>query len=68
MCVIAADVPRAAQLRPGDAAVLQLVGYRDAAVAFVECAEKLRSLAPLDGDGARWSNLSRGFEEGWQQA
>jgi biotin-dependent carboxylase-like uncharacterized protein len=47
LCVISADVPRAAQVRPGDKVRFETVGFRVASKAFRTAVMKLRSLGEV---------------------
>jgi len=60
LCVIAADVPRAAQLRPGEAVRFERVGYAQATEALAALLGRLASLAPQDAD----RHFASGFFEG----
>jgi biotin-dependent carboxylase-like uncharacterized protein len=68
LCVISADVARAAQVRPGDGVRFARASYRDAVEAHNAASKRLRALGPVcsgdeqrTGDDAR---LSAGFFEG----
>jgi len=60
LCVITADLPRAAQLRPGDSVRFSRVGYGEAAEALDASVRKLGRLREVGGD----ARLSAGFSEG----
>lgn len=66
LCVITADVPLAAQIRPGGSVRFSLVGYQEAAAALRDVAAALGSLGPAAANDGYLSDarLSSGFYEG----
>jgi biotin-dependent carboxylase-like uncharacterized protein len=66
LCVITADVPRAAQIRPGDEVSFRIVGFSQASAALDAAGECLRALRPIPAldDGTLDERLSSGFFEG----
>lgn len=67
LCVITADIPLAAQVRPGDEVRFERVDRSGARSALADVADRLRAVRPVtngashDSDAAR---LGRGFAEG----
>ena len=66
LCVVTADVARAAQVRPGDAVRFMVVGVREAADALAAAANRLASLgqAAEEGEGPAGARITRGFPGG----
>lgn len=68
LCVIAADIPLAAQVRPGDEVRFERVDRAGARAALVQVGERLRSTRAISSSIVRRApdadRLSRGFTEG----
>jgi antagonist of KipI len=66
LCVISADLPKAAQVRPGDTVQLRRVAYAAAIAALADAAARLRELGPAPAPVERGTDvhLARGFFEG----
>ena len=64
--VVTADVPRAAQVRPGDAVAFRIVGVAEAAAALDAVEARLHASGPMPAEGEEdiGARLSRGFFEG----
>jgi biotin-dependent carboxylase-like uncharacterized protein len=64
MCVIYADIPRAAQLRPGDRVRFRIVSHAEASAAMAAAKANLSSLRRIDPLAAKDTSLWAGFVEG----
>jgi biotin-dependent carboxylase-like uncharacterized protein len=66
LCVITADLPKAAQVRPGDTVQFRRVAYAAAIAALADAAARLRELGPVPAPHEHRADvhLARGFFEG----